>query len=280
MSSFKKNISVKCYHCSSSLSIGRTKCNFCNLYSFNALPKNKNNNIKDIYVINLQEDSHRLVSFFANIKRNKISVKNRNWHKFKAVNGKNYEEIKKEIINNNIENIEEEIQNYWNKKPGSIGCYFSHIKLWNNILNNPNSGEYSLILEDDSIITPNGLTNLEIILLKARNIDWDMMYAGHNLLKGRQINPLLLKPFKSKPGEKDIGYNSGLFGYVIKRSSIPKLLKIVTLFESPFIDVQIRNSFGDDNDHIKALFIIKNLVNHTTHNGSSRKKIDIGSKKI
>ena len=280
MSSFrnKKGSMQTCIHCSNNYSIRVNKCQQCKLWKIGTVSqmipkKDTYNNIKNVYVINLEKDRKRLITFFNNIKKFKISTKNRKWIRFNAING-----IQLNIIQEELKHVPNHIQqtvvNYWKKYPGSIGCYFSHIKLWEHIYNNPSSSEYTLILEDDSFFTPNGLINIEIALKSAMNLNWDLLYAGHNLLKGNKIRPLFLKPHPANPNENNRGFNSGLFGYIIRKSSIPKLLYIVKQFQSPFIDVQIRNSFGDGPHKIQGLFIISNLIRHNNAGGSSRKNFD------
>lgn len=279
MSSFnlKKNMNKTCVHCSEKYSQNKLKCPKCKLWEYVTSPQliaskdSTLNNIKNIYVINLQRDINRLTSFFTNLKKHNISIKNRNWNKFNAIDGSNEKNVISEIellIKNT--KTKEKIISYWNKYPGSIGCYLSHIKLWQNILDNEKTSEYSLIMEDDSFFTPIGLINIEIALLSAHNINWDILYIGHNMLSGNKISSLFLRPYVSLPGQNNIGYNSGFFGYIIRKSSLKKLIENVKNFDSPFIDVQIRNSF----DKISALFLISNLIRHKNSGESSRKDID------
>ena len=277
MSSFRKGYMQKCIHCSTNFSLKVNKCPKCKLWKIGTIPqtipkKEILNNIENVYVINLEKDKKRLLSFFNNIKKFQVSTKNRNWNKFTAINGQNFNTIQEEF-HQIPEKVKETVINYWKKYPGSIGCYFSHIKLWQHIYDDNNTSEYSLILEDDSFFTQNGLINIELALKDAMKLNWDLLYAGHNLLKGTKICPLFLKPYPVNPNENNRGFNSGLFGYIIRKSSIPKLLSIVKQFQSPFIDVQIRNSFGNGSNNINGLFIISNLIRHNT-GSSSRKKID------
>mgnify|MGYP001141158335 CR=1 FL=1 len=282
MSSFRiqKSETKLCIHCSAKCPQYTLKCLRCHLWTFGThyerIPKsNRLYNIQNVYVINLKKDGDRMISFFNNIKRQKISTKNRNWNRFNAVNGMDSKTITSEICTFLEDNkTKQKAIKYCDKYPGSIGCYFSHMKLWNHIYTNKNTGEYSLILEDDSFFTPNGMINIELALNQAIKLKWDMLYAGHNLLKGSKINSLFLKPRPPLPGENNIGFNSGLFGYIIRKSSIPKMLNIVKKIDSPFIDVQIRNSFGDGDENINALFTISNLIRHNNSYGSSRKKMD------
>ena len=215
------------------------------------------------------------------IKKQNISTKNRKWHRFNAIDGANYNTVQSEtdMILTDPKSKQKALS-YWKKNPGSIGCYLSHIKLWKHI--SDTGEEYSLILEDDSFFTPIGMINIELALNSAKKMKWDILYVGHNLLKGYKIHPLFVRPYITKKGENNRGYNSGLFGYIIRKSSIPKLLQIISSFDSPFVDVQIRNNFGDGPKKISALFTTHNLIKHNNIGLSRRKYIDnfIKNKKI
>lgn len=279
MSSFsKKGYIQKCIHCSNNFSLKFNKCPKCKLWKIGTpqhiIPKNDIiYNIKDVYVINLEKDKRRLSFFTDNIKKFNVSTKNRNWNRFTAINGTDFNIIEKELYEI-PEKTRKTVIEYWKKYPGSIGCYLSHIKLWKHIYEDKNSGEYTLILEDDSFFTPHGLINIELVLKDITKLNWDLLYTGHNLLKGTKISSLILKPYQTNPNENNRGFNSGLFGYIIRKSSIPKLLYIVKQFQSPFIDVQIRNSFGNNPNSINGLFIINSLIRHNDSGSSSRKNFD------
>lgn len=267
MSSFKTNkIARYCVHCKlpSSTSLSpNIRCSKCKLWDFKVKGvKDPSINIKNIYVINLEKDKQRLNSFFNLIKKQKISTKKRGWFRFNAVDGSNFDSLFEKI--KNYEN-NKKIFELWKKHPGSIGCYLSHIKLWETILKDEKSSEYTLIMEDDSYFTLNGLANIEIVLGTAKNLSWDLLYIGHNKLKGQQIHPLFLRPSITRPGENNRGFNSGLYGYIVRKSSLQKLLNIVKRFDSSFIDVQLRNSFQD----FSALFVTSELIKH--FDGKSRR---------
>ena len=278
MSSYKinKNINKKCDHCGLNYPSNILKCTNCKLWdvgtTISHIPKKDQiYNIKNVYIINLKKDKHRLNSFFNKLRIQKVSTYHRDWKIYEGVDGLNINNII-ETLNILLTDIEDKknIYHQWEKYPGSVGCYLSHIKLWNHILTSENNGEYTLIMEDDSFFMPLGMTNIELALKTAKNMKWDILYIGHNTLKGNKIHPLFLKPYIATDGEKMLGYNSGLFGYIIKKSSINKMIDIVKTFETPFIDVHIRNKFGENNNTISALFCTSNLIRHD-HSGKSRR---------
>ena len=57
-------------------------------------------------------------------------MNNRFWNKFMAIEGTSFDLIQTEI-NTNFQSTEtqQKIIQHWKAYPGSIGCYFSHIKL-------------------------------------------------------------------------------------------------------------------------------------------------------
>ena len=165
----------------------------------------------------------------------------------------------KYVINKNINNLISEgyidESFYLNNKTkidknGSIACFISHFSLWKKLKNE--SGEVFLIFEDDCMVLPNFKNNLNNIY-KFVPTDWDMLWLGHGKLKGKYINKNILVPLNN-PG---VGYNSEHHCYLIKKSSINKLLKILLPINS-FLpkDSKIRKNF----DKFNAYFVKNNLA--------------------
>lgn len=259
MSSYKKIKEVKCIYCSSSIPINLPSCLICKLYYPKTNVRINNINLKDIYIINLEKDSRRLSRFRQFLKYYNISLQKRNWNRFNAIDGYDLKLIHdtcKLMTDKNIIPI-------WKKHKGSIGCYLSHLKLW--IKLKEEKQNYSLIMEDDAYFIKNGLNNLEIVLNQSLKYNWDILYIGNNIISGKKIHPLFVRPDYINRR----GYNSGFFGYIINHKSIDKLLQIFSRFDSPFIDVQARMSFRDFN----ALFVKGNLIKHYDSK-SSRKARD------
>jgi glycosyl transferase family 25 len=214
-----------------------------------------------IYVINLKRDKRRLSSFFKRIRRY-----DKNIIRFNAVDGHNYTEVQKSIKEYDLD--EEKIKKLWQKNAGSIGCYLSHLRLWNYLLRNSKQ-EFCFIMEDDAYLLPKSLWKIKNILKIISKAKWDILYIGHNSLYGVNLNSFLLKPF---PTERK-GYNTGLYGYIVRKSSLEKLIRLVKTFDSSFIDIQMKLQFGDGPDKISALFIREHLIRHSI-NVSSRQTLD------
>ena len=225
MSSYKiqNQIHKTCVHCHLPYLTIYSKCQHCMLYEthvkLSSIPKKDIvYNIKNIYVINLEKDKERLQLFYNNLELYKVSKAKRNWKIFKGVDGSKSDNIVTEL-SNLLENMEDKVRVYthWEKYPGSIGCYLSHLKLWNTILNDEKDTEYTLIMEDDSFFTKLGLINLEIALNNIKHLKWDILYVGHNKLKGNKVHPLFISPDIFSKNKDMIGYNSGFFGYIVRK---------------------------------------------------------------
>jgi GR25 family glycosyltransferase involved in LPS biosynthesis len=176
--------------------------------------------------------------------------------RFPATNGKT---LKKKDINKYFQS-----PNY-NVLTGNIGTLLSHTNLWKKIQNEEH--ENILILEDDIIFVNDFNTKLEKIYKDVPE-NWDILYIGSNRLKGTEISPGILKPQQINLR----GYNAGMYGYMIKKSSIDKLLNI--LFPLPItkncIDVVLRCNF----DKINAYFLTNKLINHFGDFKSERLEIN------
>lgn len=154
------------------------------------------------------------------------------------------------LINNNYIDNNFFIKNKKNINNGSLACLISHCMLYKKLLNV--NGDKFLIFEDDCEILPDFLKNLSKYYNYVPN-NWDMIWLGHNRLKGKNINKYVLKP-QNNPG---IGCNAEHHCYLIKKSSINKILKIllpVKKFQPK--DSVLRNNF----DKFNAYFIIPKLA--------------------
>ena len=160
--------------------------------------------------------------------------------KYKINNNINY------LINNNYINKDFYLKNKNKINNGSLACSISHCMLYKKLLNV--NGDKFLIFEDDCEI----LLEFHKKLIKYYKYvpkDWDMIWLGYNNLKGKKINKYVLKP-QNNPG---IGFNAQHHCYLIKKTSINKILNIllpIKKFQPK--DSILRNNFNKFN----AYFII------------------------
>jgi len=119
------------------------------------------------------------------------------------------------------------------KQKNEIGCYLSHMKVYETIKQKNNSG-YSVIFEDDFKINNYFLDILDTTISKLQNIDVDFDYlflgiAGNN---GEQVVDNI---FNISP---DISYQA--HGYLINNKNIDKIIEKMKYIET-VLDVQIFN---------------------------------------
>jgi len=202
-----------------------------------------------VYYINLDKCTDRQKRI-----ENILKSHNINGTRYPAIDGNN---IIKKNINKYFENQDYKVLT------GNIGTLLSHTNLWKKIENEDN--EIVLILEDDSVVV-NDFNNLLENSHKEVPNDWDIIYVGSNKLKGTKLSDNIFVPTEGN----FIGYNSGMFGYLIKKSSIPKLLNIIFPLPNKFncIDVILRNNFSK----FKAYFLINKLIIHDDKFESERLK--------
>jgi GR25 family glycosyltransferase involved in LPS biosynthesis len=289
MSSFKRNIKNKifypnCIYCGSKSNINTIKkCTICGLWQPDANPetvsyfcKSSKSNYQRIFVINLKRDKNRWTNFVYKLKP-KFCIKTKKIFRFEAVDGSKEENLddKLNYLYDKNEKRNDKINIFKNKYPGSIGCYLSHTTLWKALLNefNVENENYILIMEDDSYFLPFAIQNIDIIIEKSKKFSWDILYIGHNTLVGKKIHYLFTKP--QKPLHKVVSYNTGFYGYVVKKSSLQKIIDIAKRFNMEFIDVLIRENFGTGNNYIEALFVNIPVIKHNITCVSSRRTNDI-----
>lgn len=270
MSSFRKKNPIninkkilnKCYYCNSTIGTMRN-CQNCKLIQPSVeilIKRRKPKNIKRIFILTLNGKDSRLNLFQ---KKSLPLLKKYNCFPFIGIDGRNKLAIKK-ILEHFFQNDEEHINSimgHREKHPDSIGCYLSHMSLWEYVKNTKKDNEeYVLILEDDATFDKNGIENIEITLDRLSNLNWDILYFGHSPnIKGNIILSNIIDPSSHPYPEKET--NCGFWGYAIKINSIPKLLKSVYKFETISIDSTIQYYFGK---LVNPLMLIKPIIHQST----------------
>ena len=196
-------------------------------------------NIKDIksWVINLDKDKERLKSFMTRFTDLQVN-------RFPAVNGKslNLKNIRNQLdpsviwTMNNTRFSHPQIDTL-----GAIGCYLSHIKLWNKLI--VSDDPYYLIFEDDCYLD----TSLQqvqnfINLVIKNNQNWDIIYLGF-WDKGVMQRP------QTKIGKgvcKVSNFIYGTHAYIINKKGAKKLLSQafpITFHIDSYISYQCMSNF-------------------------------------
>ena len=117
------------------------------------------------YVINLPESTDRLAKFMTQ----KDIIKG-NIHVIEAINGK-------KLRSDEIQNNTTKICNAFCTK-GMIGCWMSHRKTWQTIVDNNES--YAVVMEDDCKVSDDYAETLQNIIneINEKNLDIDFCYLG------------------------------------------------------------------------------------------------------
>ena len=122
---------------------------------------------------------------------------------------------------------------------GAIGCFLSHRNLYRDILKNKKGPETQyLVFEDDAVVAPNFLSDLEQ-RLQYIPPDWDIVYMSKMHPVGTEIRPDIIHLEVDPTATK----NFGTWGYLIKEKYIEFLLGFLEHMTDQ-IDAQINRTFG------------------------------------
>jgi glycosyl transferase, family 25 len=94
--------------------------------------------------------------------------------------------------------------------PGEIGCYASHLGVWQALLDSPH--EVALVLEDDVVFHDDFLPALDLVL--AARSGWDMVKL--NVIRAKQ--PVLRRRLGAYRLNAYVGAFTGMGAYLITRS--------------------------------------------------------------
>lgn len=117
----------------------------------------------------------------------------------------------------------EENSNFEFYLSGQIGCYLSHFKILEKILNDKNSNlyvdDYSVVFEDDVTFEDNLHSQIENIVstLEESNIDFDIIYLGNN--NENKGTPIVSNIYSLDPNQNCWGTHALL----LKNKNIEKL---------------------------------------------------------
>ena len=127
------------------------------------------------YLINLD---HRKDRF--NVTTNLLSIFNfKHVMKYPAINGKNilYDELVKIVDPDSMKSIINDFRNEHHELSyGAVGCYLSHVNIWDELSNSYDTNEI-IIFEDDTYPASN-LEKIHIILQNNVPGDWDIVLFG------------------------------------------------------------------------------------------------------
>lgn len=217
----------------------------------NFINDNLNNNI-DFYVISLK-NPERLENI--NLQNKKLIA---NINVIDAVNGLN-------INQTELLRLGELSQSFYNeipKRSKEIGCYKSHLYIYNLINNNLNKKKYSVILEDDFNVIPENLNEkMEILLNDISDLDFDIIFLGNTFPNNSndKIKNNVYLIDKNK-------YTIGTFAYLINNKNINKIISLTKLIDAPIdnkLDTLIKNNL------LNAFVVYPNLINYIAESKSN-----------
>lgn len=126
------------------------------------------NNISEIFVINLPECKKRMMKFDQIMKKFDLNYTVR-----QAIKGTN-------LTNEDLQKFTSYWCRHFTCTNGLIGCYLSHFFLWKDLSERKtNKIEWYLILEDDSHITKEFITNISAIFDDLRNWNYSNKYPEY-----------------------------------------------------------------------------------------------------
>ena len=180
-----------------------------------------NNFIENIYVINMDKDTHRLNNIYKECNKNNI--------KFERFTGIDASKLSIQEKNKYVTKF---CQQYCTNN--MIGCGLSHIKIYEDVIKKNYNNV--LILEDDVYFIKNFHKNLNEVLEELPK-DYDILYIGSLGLSNKKISfdfNLIFKLMSNKNNKQDTNYKNifcpifplGLHGYIISNQGCKKILKM------------------------------------------------------
>jgi len=143
-----------------------------------------------------------------------------------------------------------------NSLQGSIGCAFSHRKIWKIIKDQ--KYDKALILEDDVVI-PNNITSLIEKLEYPEG--WDIIFLGGIRIQGTRVHGFI----KAVTTETNGWRNCGLYAYIINKKSAKKLLELTDPLYN-YIDIQLNRNY----DRLNAYYADPLIIEHDFRLPSTR----------
>lgn len=212
---------------------------------------NLNNNI-DFYVISLKS-LERLENI--DLQNKKL---NANINIIDAVNGL-------QLNQNELLKLGEISQSFFkeeNKRSKEIGCYKSHLFIYNLINNNLNKKKYSVVLEDDFNVIPENINEkMETLLNNISDLDFDIIFLG-NTFPNNSVDKIKNDLYLIDKNK----YTIGTFAYLINNKNIDKIINL-----TKFIDAPIDNKLDTliKNNSLNAFVVYPNLINYIAESKSN-----------
>jgi len=201
------------------------------------------NNKYDIYVINLHKDER-----IKNIENQQKKVS----QEIVLIDGIDGQKlIINDLINQRVLSSEDHLHTDERVKKREIGCYLSHLNIYNKIKNDNKIG-YTIIFEDDfKIDVDNFLEKVDelIVKLNNNNVEFDILFLGNHPWNERRGTHIVDNLYKMGNDE----LLSGMQGYVINNKHVNKLINEISYIDIP-IDIKIQNATNENKINGVAIF--------------------------
>lgn len=213
------------------------------VYGSRAYWNSRRPHVWDLWVINLDKDTHRWKSIQDDTQKLAGMV-----HRWPAVNGKAL--TQQEMVNQGVgfamTRLGSDYKDAGLRNVGTVGCWLSHKQLLTHLANlNVSEHAGHLILEDDVAVPADflDLTDTWHTVYHRIPTDWDMVYLGITNPHGTLIAPGIRK-LETKQGG---GANWGTHAYLVRNGSIrTKILPWLTHMVDA-IDEQYNLKFSEWN---------------------------------
>lgn len=194
------------------------------------------------FVINLDKNVNRLNRFLKSYRSSDLSEVP--LYRFNAIRGKSLD-LKNYVTDKAYDQIVSAENNgyrlrHYELTRGAVGCFLSHTKLYEQLLEDKNCDFY-IIFEDDSIVPPHVINEMRYFVEHAPQ-DWDMLVFG-------VIREVVSA---SNTYYKKVKSWWGLFGYIINKRGAKKFIDEYNATGRK-IDKQI--------DSMMSLMIVQNKLN-------------------
>jgi GR25 family glycosyltransferase involved in LPS biosynthesis len=219
----------------------------------------------DYYVITSKNDI-RLKNIEEQEKKINNNKYNINIQKIDSVMGTNLDLNK--LVFDKI--LSDRFLSYDKRKRGQIGCYMSHLKIYDIIKQKNKMNDYSIIFEDDFIVVTDDFINIvnkSLNSLENINEDFDMIFIENNAIHVMpEVKPnygehIIDNIYHIDPGN----YFYGTAGIIIKNKNIDRIINLLNYIEEP-IDQKIQNIAINKTLNI---FIMNPLIIEQHHNMDS-----------
>lgn len=163
----------------------------------------------DFYIINLDSQPDRL-----NDINNEMKYHNIKYNKIHGVNGNTIN--RKRLKDQNL--ITAKTKNIQKNK---LGCTMSHRNAWLRAYNNINNKDNDIIVLEDNVYLRDDFNNqLDKLTKQLNNTEYDLCIIGRDISKENKK-----KEEKLDENIKIPIKDTGIYGYILKRESIPKIMK-------------------------------------------------------